>query len=72
MKHQKGLFLLETPRGNFEVMAEFATDEEATKCNYGIAFTHNEFNVYTRHLDSEGRIGCCNFAVVRRDRQTDY
>jgi hypothetical protein len=60
---ENGLFVLETPRGNFKIMAQFATGEEARKSGYNMWFPHENFDVYTRSLDDHGYRN--HFAVVK-------
>jgi hypothetical protein len=64
---EKELFTLETPRGNLKIRVQFETGEEAQKHDYYMYFTHDNFDIDCRQIDSENRPHSYYFAVVKKD-----
>lgn len=53
---------LKTPRGTFKIVAQFDNDRIARENGYGIYFSHEQYDIYTKHKD----LYHCTFAVVER------
>lgn len=54
----------QTPRGRFLIKETFETRDAAVKKEYGYYFTHDDYDIYTKHITEYS----CHFALVPNSR----
>lgn len=56
-----------TPRGEFSIQNTYETREKAREDGYGMYFTHEEWDVYTKSIGDPAK-GKTHFALVPRGK----